>query len=74
MLAMAQEAFQGYKIITQIRYGHSKALCTLFSEVYVNASISFRFAVTPCVYLNYREAVVQVLKRTLSHKSYLDCR
>ena len=30
-------------------------------------SISSRFAVTPCVYLNYRKAEVQVLKRTLSH-------
>ena len=36
--------------------------------------LTFGFAVTPCVYLNYREAEVQVLKRTLPHKSYLDCR
>ena len=32
-----------------------------------------KIAVTPCVYLNYHEAEVQVLKRTLSHNSYLDC-
>ena len=33
--------------------------------------LSFRFAVTPCVYLDYREADVQLLKRTLSHNWYL---
>ena len=32
----------------------------------------FGFAVTPCVHLDHREAEVQVLKRTLSHYSYLD--
>ena len=36
----------------------------------ISRKLSFRFAVTPCVYLNYRKAEVQVLKRTLSHNSY----
>ena len=38
-----------------------------------NIDIVFGFAVTPCVYLNCREAEVQVSeKRILSHNSYLD--
>ena len=45
-----------------------------YEALHGGISISFRFAVTPCVYLNYREAEVQVLKRTLLHNSYLDCR
>ena len=31
--------------------------------------VEYRYRI-PCVYLNYREAEVQVLKRTLSHNSY----
>ena len=42
-----------------------------FEALHGGISISFRFAVTPCVYLNYREAEVRVVKRTLSHNSYL---
>ena len=44
-----------------------------FEALHGGISISFWFAVTPCVYLNYREAEVQVLKRTSLHNSYLDC-
>ena len=46
-----------------------------YNYTYNNYKVSFWFVVTPCVYLNYREAEVhvQVLKRTLSHNSYLDC-
>ena len=43
-----------------------------FQALHGGIAISFLFAVT--VYLNYREAEVQVLKGTLSHNSYLDCR
>ena len=43
-------------------------LDTRFEALHGGISISF------CVYLNYREAEVQVLKRTLLHNSYLDCR
>ena len=44
------------------------------SQLDLLQTISFRFAVTPGVYLNHRQAEVQVLKRTLSHDSYLNCR
>ena len=51
-----------------------KNLCIAEIFVCVHVCLSFWFAVTPCVYLNYHQVRYRVMKRTFLANSYLNCR